>query len=87
MGIIFSNRQAYLLAIANGTSKLTYRLGDRANQDLRCSRSLHRRETMKKLFFAAIAAVILGLGGTTMANAATNTSPWAHYVNQDNGQG
>jgi hypothetical protein len=42
---------------------------------------------MKNLFFAAIAAVILGLGVTTMANAATNTSPWAHYVSQDNGQG
>ena len=42
---------------------------------------------MKNLFFAAITAVVLGLGATAMANAATNTSPWAHYVSQDNGQG
>ena len=44
---------------------------------------------MKRMIFAAVTAVLLGFGATTMASAATGTNdgPWAHYVNQDNGQG
>jgi hypothetical protein len=43
---------------------------------------------MKNMFLAAIAAVILGLGATTMAHAVTpGNSPWANQTSQDNGQG
>jgi hypothetical protein len=44
-------------------------------------------KTMKTMFLAAITAIVLGLGASTIASAATNDSPWAHYVSQDNGQG
>jgi hypothetical protein len=42
---------------------------------------------MKTKFLAAVTAILLGLGATTMASAATNGGPWAHYVSPDNGQG
>jgi hypothetical protein len=44
--------------------------------------------TMKTLILAAIAVVALGIGASTMANAATNSgSPWQGHVSDDNGQG
>jgi hypothetical protein len=44
---------------------------------------------MKTLILAAIAVVTLGIGASTMANAAvTNTgNPWQGHVAGDNGQG
>jgi len=43
---------------------------------------------MKTLILAAIAVVTLGIGVSTMANAASiNPGPWQGQTTQDNGQG
>ena len=42
---------------------------------------------MKTMFLAAITAIILGLGASTIASAAVNNGPWQHYTSEDNGQG
>jgi hypothetical protein len=43
---------------------------------------------MKTFILAAIAALTIGIGASTLANAATNSgSPWQGHVSDDNGQG
>ncbi len=43
---------------------------------------------MKTFILAAIAVVTLGIGVSTMANAATTSgSPFVTHVSEDNGQG
>ena len=47
-----------------------------------------RRTQMKTLILAAIAALTLGIGASTMAHAASNGgSPWQGHVSDNNGQG
>ena len=42
---------------------------------------------MKTFILAAIAAVTIGIGASTMASAAINPGPWHGQTSQDNGQG